>query len=116
MPRWAWLVVGLLFVMNLLNSVDLWLLARQLPAIRAELALTQSQAGWLSTVLLLGLAAACPPIGYLADRVRRPRLLAVGFALWSVATVSTGMAQGYEQIQVARALVGVGGAIYGSSR
>jgi len=102
----------LLFVMNLFNSVDSWLLASQLRGIRAELALTQNQAGWLLTVWLLGLAVASPPIGYLADRVRRPRLLAVGFALWSVATVSTGMAQRYEQIQVARALVGVGGAIF----
>ena len=63
-------------------------------------------------MLLLGLAAASPPIGYLADRVRRPRLLAVGFAIWSLATVSTGMARSYDQIQVARALVGVGGAIF----
>ena len=111
MPSWAWLVVVLLFVMNLFNSVDGWLLRSQLREIRAALRLTASQAGWLSTVLLLGVAVASPPIGYLADRVRRPRLLAVGFAIWSLATVSTGMAQGYEQIQVARALVGVGEAI-----
>jgi len=102
----------LLFVMNLFTLVDRWLLAGQLGGIRDQLRLTQSQAGWLSTVLLLGLAAACPPIGYLADRVRRPRLLAVGFAVWSLATVSTGMAREYDQIQAARVLVGVGGAIF----
>ncbi|MFI5457531.1 MAG: spinster family MFS transporter [Isosphaerales bacterium] len=112
-PKWAWLVVVLLFVMNVFIWVDLWLLMVQLESVRDQLGLTRSQAGWLSTVLLLSSAAACPPIGYLADRVRRPRLLAVGFAVWSLATVSTGMAQSYDQIQVARALVGVGGAIFG---
>jgi len=104
--------VVLLFVMNLLISFDLWLLWVQLASVRDQLGLTQSQAGWLSTVLLLGFAAASPLIGYLADRVRRPRLLAVGFAIWSLATVSTGMARSYEQLQVARALVGVGGATF----
>jgi predicted MFS family arabinose efflux permease len=102
----------LLFVMNLLISVDLWMLAVQLESIRDQLGVTESQAGWLSTVLLLALAATCLPIGYLADRVRRPRLLAVGFAIWSMATVSTGMARSYGQIQAARALVGAGGAIF----
>jgi MFS family permease len=102
----------LLFAMNLLISVDLWMLAGQLDSIRDQLGLTENQAGWLSSVLLLALAGTCLPIGYLADRVRRPRLLAVGFAIWSIATVTTGMARSNEQIQAARALVGVGGAIF----
>ena len=63
-------------------------------------------------MLLLGLAAASLPIGYLADRLRRPRLLAIGFAVWSMATVATGLARSYDQIQVARALVGVGSATF----
>jgi predicted MFS family arabinose efflux permease len=97
--------------MNLFKEVDSWLLLGQLREIRAALRLTSSQAGWLATVLLLGVAVASPAFGYLADRVRRPRLLALGFALWSLATVSTGMAQGYDRIQAARTLVGVGQAI-----
>jgi MFS family permease len=98
--------------MNLLESVDQWLLKAVLPQVSGELRLSEIQAGWLSTVLLLGLAAACPPLGYLADRVRRPRLMAVGFAVWSLATVATGLARTYDQMQLARALVGVGGATF----
>jgi MFS family permease len=64
----------------------------------------------LSTLLLLAFAISCPIVGYLADRMRRPRLLAVGFAVWSLATVATGLASNFEQLEVARALVGVGGA------
>ena len=83
-----------------------------LPQISEELNLTEIQAGWLSTVLLLGLAAASLPVGYLADRLRRRRLLAMGFAVWSMATVATGLARSYDQIQLARALVGVGSATF----
>jgi predicted MFS family arabinose efflux permease len=111
-PLWAWGALALFFAMNLLDSVDQWLLTAVLPQVSLELRLSEIQAGWLSTVLLLGLAVMCPPIGYLADRLRRPRLLAMGFAVWSLATVGTGLARNYDQIQVARALVGVGGAIF----
>ena len=77
-----------------------------------ELKISESQAGWLPTVLLLGLAAASLPAGYLADRIKRPRLLAMGFAVWSMATIATGLARSYDQIQIARALVGIGGATF----
>src|SRR5205807_204620 len=77
-----------------------------------ELQLSETQAGWLSTVLLLGFTVGGPPIGYLADRLRRPRLLAIGFALGSLATVGTGLARTYDQLQAARVLVGVGGAAF----
>ena len=76
--------------MHVLDWIDRWLLAAVLPQISEELNLSELQAGWLSTVLLLGLAAASLPVGYLADRLRRPRLLGIGFAIWSLATVATG--------------------------
>ena len=97
--------------MNLFDSVDRWLLAAVLPGVRSELDLSEAQAGWLSTVVLLGLALASPLIGYVVDRVKRPRLLAIGFALWSLATISTALVRTNDQMQTARGLVGVGGAI-----
>src|SRR5262249_35194609 len=38
------------------------------------------------------------------------RLLAIGFAIGSLATVGSGLAQTYDELQVMRVLVGVGGA------
>jgi predicted MFS family arabinose efflux permease len=111
-PRWAWGAVALFFAMNVLDAVDHWLLAGVLPQVSDDLQISESQAGWLSTVLLLGLAAASVPAGYLADRLGRPRLLALGFAVWSMATIATGLTRSYDQIQAARTLVGVGGAIF----
>jgi predicted MFS family arabinose efflux permease len=112
-PRWAWGVFLALFGMHLLDSAERWLMTGGvLDRVRADFRLSSAQAGWLSTVLLLGFAALAPPIGYLADRVRRPRLLAVGFALSSLATVGSGLATSYDQLQVARALVGIGEAAF----
>ncbi len=111
-PRWAWGVLAIFFAMQLLDSVANWLLEAVRPQVGEELNLSEAQAGWLSSARLLALAVASPAVGYLADRIRRPRLLAIGFAVWSMATVATGLARSYDQIQLARALVGVGGAIF----
>jgi MFS family permease len=110
-PRWAWGVLLLVSAMNALDSGDRWLLAVVLPEMRSKLDLSESQAGWLPTVVLLSLAISSPFIGYVVDRFNRPRLLALGFALWSLTSVSTGLGRTNDQLQMARALVGVGGAI-----
>ncbi len=109
-PGWAWGVLALLFAMHLLDSVDRWLLASVLRQVSEEVEIAETEAGWLSTVLLLAFSISCPVVGYLADRMRRGRLLAVGFALWSLATVATGLASSFEQLEAARSLVGVGSA------
>ena len=111
-PRRAWGVLTLFFVMHVLDSVDHWLLAAVMRSISDELNLSAILGGWLSTVLLLGMAAACLPVGYLADRLRRPRLLAVGFAISSVASVATGLANRMIRFRSLRAIVGVGSATF----
>jgi predicted MFS family arabinose efflux permease len=113
-PIWAWGVLALFFGIHVLDAADRWMILRVLwqPQVRDELSLSEIQLGWLWTVLLLGLAVASVPIGFLVDRVRRPRVLAIGVAVWSLATVSTGLARSYDQLQAARALVGAGGAVF----
>jgi MFS family permease len=97
----------------MLDSFDRWLLPPVLRSVSLELKLTDAQAGWLATVLLLSYAIWSPMVGYLADRLNRPRLLAVGIAVWSLATVGTGLAQSSLQLQMARVLVGIGGSTFG---
>jgi MFS family permease len=45
-------------------------------------------------------ALALVPVGLLADRVDRPRLLAGGIALWSLLTVAASQAQGFGQARL----------------
>jgi MFS family permease len=111
--RWAGFLFGILFLVHLLDSVDRWLLPAVLRAVTQDLKLSDTQAGWLATVLLLSFAAWSPVVGYLADRYSRPRMIALGVALWSIATVATGLARTYNQLIAARVLVGVGGATFG---
>jgi MFS family permease len=109
-PPWAWLVLALFFAMHALETADVWVMASVLRRIKGELALEETEAGWLPTVLLVGAALAAPTAGYFIDRMRRPRLLAISFAVWSLAVVATGLTRSYDQIQAARAITGAGGA------
>ncbi len=111
--KWAWGVFAVLFLIHLLESLDRWLLPAVLRPVSEELELTDAQAGWLATVLLVSHAVWAPFVGYLADRMRRPRLMAIGIAVWSLATVGTGLARSFTEAQLARALVGVGGSTFG---
>ena len=48
------------------------------------------------------------PIGRLAERVSRLRIVAAATAIWSAATVASGMAAGFVQLMLARLTVGMG--------
>lgn len=111
-PRSAWGVLALVIAMQALIAVDVGMMAAVLvdPRVWSDLGLEPVEAGWLPTVLLIGAAVAGPMVGYLADRLRRPRLLAIAFAAWSLAVVATGLARSYDQVHAARAAAGAGGA------
>lgn len=106
----AWGVLGLVFAMHALDAADVWLMGAVLEPVRSELGLDELETSWLSTALLLGAAIGGPMVGYLSDRLRRPRVLALAFAGWSLAAVATGLARSSDQIQAARAAAGAGGA------
>ena len=95
--RWARGVFAVLFLVLLLESLDRWLLPAVPRPVSEELELTDARAGWLATVPLISHALRDPFVGYVADRLSRPRLMAVGIAVWSLATVGTGLARSYNE-------------------
>jgi MFS family permease len=79
------------------------------PVLIADLGLSRAQIGLLMGVSFIGVfAVGTLVVGVLADRWNRPRLIAIGLALWSGATALTATARGLPALAVWRALVGVG--------
>jgi MFS family permease len=70
-------------------------------------------AGWLASLFLISYSLVSPFMGYAGDRMRRTWLLGLGVGVWSLATIGTGLAHTYGQLQVARAFLGIGEATYG---
>lgn len=110
--RYAWYVIGVLFVATLLSQLD-----RQLPAllvrpIRAEFGISDTAFSFLQGyAFALFYTFAGLPFGWLIDRTVRRNLIVVGMVLWSVMTVLSGFAQNYEQLVMTRMGVGIGEAV-----
>jgi predicted MFS family arabinose efflux permease len=105
-----------LTLVNLVNYLDRFVVAALVESLkRSELGLSDAQLGGLMTAFLLVYMVASPIFGALADRgASRPRLLAAGVAVWSVATLLSAFAHSYTALFLARAAVGIGEAAYGT--
>jgi MFS transporter, Spinster family, sphingosine-1-phosphate transporter len=107
-------LLWLLFAVNLFNYIDRQILFAVFPAVKTDLALTDTQLGLLASAFMWVYLSVAPVFGVLADRRSRPRLMGLGVGIWSVATALSGMVRSYGQLLFGRALVGVGEASYGS--
>ncbi len=103
-----------LTLINTLNYLDRYILAAVLTSVSADLSLTQAQAGWLMSAFVPGYIIFSPIFGYLGDRFNRPKLMALGVAIWSVATLLSAYAHSFELFLFSRVLVGIGEASFAS--
>lgn len=109
------MILALLTALNLLNYLDRYVMSVVLPSAQEELGFSKLVGGWMATVFLLGYFLTSPFFGSVADRARqggRKKLIALGIAVWSLATVASGLAPGTWSLMGARAFVGVGEASY----
>jgi MFS family permease len=100
--------LAILFAINLLNFYDRNIFGAVAEPIRREWSLSDSQIGWLATAFTLLYAVVGVPLGRLSDGGKRPRLLGLGVAAWSLLTAASGMAWSYGSLFAARLGVGVG--------
>jgi MFS family permease len=98
----------ILFAINLLNFFDRNMFGAVAEPIRKEWALNDSQIGWLATAFILLYAFVGVPLGRLSDRWKRPTILGIGVAVWSLLTAASGMAWSYGTLFAARVGVGIG--------
>jgi MFS family permease len=110
-------ILALLTGLNLLNYIDRYIVAAvlermQAPHAEGGLDLSNTQGGLLATAFLLGYFVTAPMFGTFADKGPRKGLIALGVAIWSIATVATGFSHSFTQLMIARVVVGVGEASY----
>lgn len=107
--RYAWYMVILLTVAYVCSFIDRFMLGLLIEPIKADLGFSDTQLG-----LLLGPAFAIfyatmgLPLGWMADRYRRSWIVAAGIAVWSAATVASGLVKNFFQMFIARMSVGIG--------
>ena len=107
-PGWTLFV---LFLLNALNFFDRNILGAIVEPLRREWGLRDAQIGWIGTAFTLLYAVVGLPLGRLADRARRTRLLGGGALLWSAMTAISGLTTSFAGLFAARLGVGVGEAV-----
>ncbi|MCW3837340.1 spinster family MFS transporter [Sphingomonas canadensis] len=106
---YAWYVLGVLFLVYVLNFIDRQILAILADDIKRDLGLTDGDIGFLyGTAFGVFYALFGIPLGRLADSWRRVRLMSLGLALWSAMTALSGFARTGLALAGARIGVGVG--------
>jgi predicted MFS family arabinose efflux permease len=105
----AWAVLGILCFVYVLNFLDRQLLSILAKPIQDDLGVTDGQLGLIGGLYFaLFYCILAIPVGWLADRTNRVKVLACACALWSAATAACGMASNYPQLVLARMTVGIG--------
>src|ERR1051326_7599613 len=103
-----WIVLALLSFSLLINYVDRSSISTAAPLIRYEFGLTATQLGHLFAAFSWAYAFFLILSGWLADRYNVNWVLAIGFAIWSVATLLTGLADSFLTFFFLRLLLGMG--------
>jgi MFS family permease len=112
--RAAWLVVGLLLPVGLLNYLDRQMLAAMQASVMDSIPSIDSQENW---GFMLGqfkwvYAFLSPVGGYVADRLSRRLTICGSLFVWSAVTWWTGQVTTYAELLWARSLMGVSEAFY----
>jgi MFS family permease len=104
----GWFLVVMLTVGYIFSFVDRYILGLLIEPIKAEFDLSDRSIGWLLSAFTLVYGFVGIFMGWLVDRGKRLWIVSIGVALWSVATVATGMAKNFVQLFTARMGVGIG--------
>ncbi|VVN29536.1 Hexuronate transporter [Pseudomonas fluorescens] len=112
--KYAWAVFALTFGLLISDYMSRQVLNAVFPILKGEWALSDGQLGLLSGIVALMVGTLTIPLSLLADRFGRVKSLALMALLWSLATLGCALAQNYEEMLIARFMVGVGEAAYGS--
>ena len=101
-------VLVLLAFCFLINYVDRGNLSIAAPLLKDELGISASQLGILLAAFFWTYTAMQFVSGWLVDRFDVNWVIAAGYLLWSLATVTTGIVSGFTTLLAMRLLLGIG--------
>ena len=102
----------LLFLLYLFDYADRMVVNSMFTSIQADWHITDTQCGWLVSVIYLTIGLLTFPISFLIDRWSRTKTIGIMAIVWSIATALCALTGNYVQLFMARILIGFGEAGY----
>lgn len=111
---YSWVVVGLLWVVALLNYMDRQMLSTMKVSMMADISELESAEnfGRLMAVFLWIYGFMSPVAGLIADRINRKWLITFSLAVWSSVTLGMGFSGNFTVLYILRAIMGLSEALY----
>jgi MFS family permease len=111
---YPWIVVGMLWVIAILNYLDRQMLSTMQPFMQESIESLRSAEnfGRLMAVFLWIYAFMSPVSGIIADRLNRKWLITASLFIWSGVTLAMGYTHTFGQLYVLRAIMGISEAFY----
>jgi len=112
--HYPWIVVGLLWMVALLNYMDRQMLSVMKPAMQMNIAELRSATnfGYLMAIFLWIYGLMSPVSGIIADKFNRKWLIVYSLFVWSGVTFALGYATTFNQVYWLRAIMGISEALY----
>ncbi len=107
--NYKWELLALLCLAFFFHQGDRAIYGVVLPQIRGELQLSDSQLGFVGTVLFFTLAVLMPIAGYLGDMLRKKWVITGALFFWSTSTLFTGLSRGLVSLTMLRSVATAGG-------
>jgi MFS family permease len=108
----AWWSIVMLATAYAISILDRIALGFMVGPVKADLHISDTQIGLLQGAgFAIFFAIMGFPMGVLADRMNRKLLIAAGMTVWSLATLSCGLATSFAGLMLARIMVGAGEAV-----
>ena len=109
MARKWWTLIAV-SVATFMLLLDITVVNTALPSIQKDLSASFTDLQWVIDAYTLALAAVVLTAGSIADRIGRRAVFAAGLAIFSVASLSAGLAPDATFLNISRAVQGIGGA------
>jgi MFS transporter, ACS family, hexuronate transporter len=108
LPGLRWLIIGLVFVVTLINYIDRLTISVLAPVITADLGLSNTEYGSITTWFLLAYTISQAVSGKLYDRIGNKLGFTFSVVVWSIAACLHAFAGGLASLSVFRFILGFG--------
>ncbi|MPZ87674.1 MAG: MFS transporter [Nitriliruptorales bacterium] len=102
----GWWPLVVITAITLVDRIDTYVVSGVLPLLQDEWGFSDTAGGAIPLAISIAGLAVALPAGYLADRYRRTRLLAMVVAAWSVITMFSGLATSFAMFFITRIVLG----------
>jgi predicted MFS family arabinose efflux permease len=106
------MLLGFMWFAYLLNYADRQAVFAMFPSLKRDLGMSDDQLGLVGAAFLWVYAIGCPIAGQLADRWSKRSLAVASLAIWSVVTLSTGLATGPVMLLLLRTAMGISESLF----